>query len=196
MIVLGLTGGIGSGKSTVARVFRELGAPVYYADIEAKKFLEYDGVKQELVKLFGPGVIGADAQVDKAALASIVFTDEKELAKLNALIHPRLEQDFRDWVAKQWGEAYVVKEAAILFEAGFDKNVDRVLTVTAPLEQRISRVMERDGVSRQQVLDRVSKQWTDKQREAKSDYILHNSDDDMMLEQILKIHQELSNSFN
>ncbi len=191
MIILGLTGGIGSGKSTIARIFEELGVPVYYADIEAKKFLDEEPVKNELRKLWGNRVLDAENKVDKAVLASIVFKDEKELAKLNALIHPLLEEDFKQWVQKQNAAPYVVKEAAILFEAGFDKNVDRVLSVTAPVEQRIARVMERDHVNRQQVLDRVSKQWTDEMRAEKSDYIIRNSDTDMVLEQVFKLHEQL-----
>jgi dephospho-CoA kinase len=192
MIILGLTGGIGSGKTTIARIFQELGVPVYYADNEAKKFLAAEPVKKELRKLWGKRILDAGNNVDKAILASIVFKDENELAKLNALIHPLLEDDFKQWVQTQKHVPYVVKEAAILFEAGFDKNVDRVLSVTAPLEQRIARVMERDGVSRQQVLDRVSKQWSDEMRVEKSDYVIRNSDTDMVLEQVFKLHGQLS----
>jgi len=192
MIKLGLTGGIGSGKSTVAKVFQELGTPVYYADDEAKKFLIDTKVVEQLVALFGKSIIDVDGLINKAALAAIVFTDEKELAKLNALIHPLLEQDFSAWAKRHSSEKYIVKEAAILFEAGFDKSVDKILSVSAPLEQRIERVMRRDNVNRQQVLDRISKQWSDEQREAKSDFIIHNADGDMILSQILKIHEQLS----
>jgi len=192
MIKLGLTGGIGSGKSTVARVFFELGAPVYFADIEAKKFLKNKEVIDRLIEYFGKGVVDFEGAVDKAALAAIVFTDEVSLAKLNALIHPLLEIDFQQWLHKNSNAKYIVKEAAILFEAGFDKSVDRVLTISAPMEERIDRVMKRDGVSRQQVLDRISKQWTDREREAKSDYIIYNADNNMILEDILSIHNELN----
>ena len=191
MIKLGLTGGIGSGKSTVAKVFQELGVPVYFADIEAKKFLDEKAVIQKLVQYFGDGIL-EKARINKAALAAIVFTDEVALAKLNALIHPLLEADFRAWLNQNSEVKYIVKEAAILFEAGFDKSVDKVLTISAPIEQRITRVMNRDGVSRKQVMDRVTKQWSDEQREAKSDYVIVNADSNMILEKILEIHKELS----
>jgi dephospho-CoA kinase len=190
MIKLGLTGGIGSGKSTVAKVFQEMGIPVYYADDEAKKFLAYEEVKKRLQVLFGAQVVNALGAIDKPVLASIVFTDEKELAKLNALIHPLLENDFQEWVLKQ-NTSFIVKEAAILFEAGFDKSVDKILTISAPLEQRIARVIKRDGVSRQQVLDRISKQWSDQQREAKSDFVIRNANEDMILAKILDIYSQL-----
>ncbi len=191
MIKLGLTGGIGSGKSTVAKVFESLGVPVYYADDEAKKFLFHNDVKSQLKTLFGDRIINSRGEVDKPILASIVFTDENELTKLNALIHPLLEKDFVTWVESKNDEHYIVKEAAILFEAGFDKSVDKILSVSAPVEQRIQRVIKRDGVNRQQVLDRISKQWTDEQREAKSDFVINNANNQMILEQILHIHQEL-----
>jgi len=190
MIKLGLTGGIGSGKSTVAKVFQEMGIPVYYADDEAKKFLAYEEVKKRLQVLFGAQVVNALGAIDKPVLASIVFTDEKELAKLNALIHPLLENDFQEWVLKQ-NTSFIVKEAAILFEAGFDKSVDKILTISAPIDQRIDRVIKRDGVSRQQVLDRISKQWTDQQREAKSDFVIRNANEDMILAKILDIYSQL-----
>ena len=189
MIKLGLTGGIGSGKSTIARIFQELGIAVYYADVEAKKFLLHENVIQKLRALFGEGIIANNGAVDKVALAAIVFTNENELKKLNALIHPLLEEDFRLWAEKRKSEKYIVKEAAILFEAGFDKSVNQIITVSAPEQQRIERVIKRDGVSQQQVLDRISKQWTDRQREDKSDFVIYNGDNDMILEKVLEIHK-------
>jgi dephospho-CoA kinase len=192
MIKLGLTGGIGSGKSTVAKVFESLGVSVFYADNEAKKFLYHEEVKAKLQALYGSRILDERREVNKPVLASIVFTDEKELAKLNALIHPLLEMEFLKWAESKKDEQYIVKEAAILFEAGFDKSVDKVLSVSAPVDQRIERVIKRDSVNRQQVLDRISKQWTDEQREAKSDFVINNADNQMILEQILQIHKELS----
>ena len=188
MIKLGLTGGIGSGKSTIAQIFQELGAPVYYADIEAKKFLLQESVIEKLIALFGTSIVNENGAIEKAKLAAIVFTNEDELKKLNALIHPMLEFDFLNWVKAYKSEKYIVKEAAILFEAGFDQSVDKILTISTPVEQRIARVIKRDGVARQQVLDRISKQWTDEQREAKSDFVIRNADNDLILENVLEIH--------
>ena len=193
MLKLGLTGGIGSGKSTVARVFESLGAPVYYADIQAKKLYNRQDIKSAVSRLFGEKVFDSRGELDKAALAAVVFADKTQLEKLNSLIHPKLEEDFRQWVKILPAETpYIVKEAAILFEAGFDKNVDKVLSISAPEEERIQRVMKRDKVSRQQVLDRISKQWTDTEREKRADYVIFNGNDRMILNEILRIHNDLS----
>ncbi len=193
MLKLGLTGGIGIGKSTVARVFESLGVPVYYADIQAKKLYNRQDIKSAVSRLFGEKVFDSRGELDKAALAAVVFADKTQLEKLNSLIHPKLEEDFRQWVKILPAETpYIVKEAAILFEAGFDKNVDKVLSISAPEEERIQRVMKRDKVSRQQVLDRISKQWTDTEREKRADYVIFNGNDRMILNEILRIHKDLS----
>ena len=193
MLKLGLTGGIGSGKSTVARVFESLGVPVYYADIQAKKLYNRQDIKNAVRELFGEMVFDSRGELDKAALAAVVFADNTQLEKLNALIHPKLEEDFMQWIESLPAETpYIVKEAAILFEAGFDKNVDKVLSISAAVEERIHRVIKRDKASRQQVLDRIDKQWTDRRREEKSDYVINNGNDRMILSEILKIHKDLS----
>ena len=191
MVKLGLTGGIGSGKSTIAKVFISLGVPVYFADIEAKKFLKDPRVIESLRNIFGAQVVGSKGFIDKAILASIVFKDENELSKLNSLIHPLLKKDFQEWCDQHINHSYVVKEAAILFEAGFDRSVDKVLTISAPQEERIARVMTRDQVNRQMVLDRITKQWTDEEREQYADYTINNKDSAMILDAVLKIHEEL-----
>lgn len=191
MIKLGLTGGIGSGKTTIAKVFQELGAPVYFADDEAKKFLGFQEVKQNLIEIFGSQVVNEQGEVVKPVLAGIVFTNDEELARLNALIHPYLERDFKQWCERNKTAKYIVKEAAILFEAGFDKSVDYILTISANEEERVQRVMIRDGAARKQVIDRLTKQWTDDQRESKSDFIIKNEDQNMILEKVLEIHNQL-----
>ena len=191
MIKLGLTGGIGSGKTTVAKVFKALGVPVFYADDEAKKFLYKKEVKDKLSTLFGSIVIDNYGDINKAELANIVFNDADSLDKLNSLIHPLLMSEFNNWVIDKENEKYpyVIMEAAILFEAGFNSYVDKVLCVSAAEESRISRVMKRDGATKQEVLSRINNQLTDNDRESKSDFIIHNSDSDMIVGEIAKINE-------
>jgi len=195
MIKLGLTGGIGSGKTTVAKVFETIGVPVFYADDEAKKFLLKDRVKQQLIMLFGPKVINESGDVNKAELANIVFNNKESLEQLNALIHPLLMSEFVAWSEKKNAEKYpyVIMEAAILFEANFDANVDKVLCVSAPIETRISRVVNRDKVTKEQVISRMNNQMTDEEREIKSDYIIHNSTNKMIVADIVSLNKSLSN---
>ena len=194
MIKLGITGGIGSGKTTVAKVFETIGVPVFYADDEAKKFLLRDAVKQQLVNLFGSKVINESGDINKTELANIVFNNKESLEELNALIHPLLMNEFVAWSEKKNAEkhSYVIMEAAILFEAGFDVYVDKVLCVSAPIETRISRVVKRDGVSKEQVLSRINNQMTDDERESKSDFIIHNSIGNMIMNEIISLNKKLS----
>jgi len=195
MIKLGLTGGIGSGKTTVAKVFETLGVPVFFADDEAKKFLFSNEVKSQLVELFGSSIINEAGEINKAELASIVFNDKESLKMLNSLIHPLLMQSFNSWVSEKSQEKhqYIVMEAAILFEAGFDSEVDKVLCVSAPIEDRVNRVVGRDGASKQQVYSRLNNQMSDKERELKSDFVIQNSNKDMIVEAVVKIDTELKN---
>jgi len=194
MIKLGITGGIGSGKTTVAKVFETIGVPVFYADDEAKNFLLRDAVKQQLVNLFGSKVINESGDINKTELANIVFNNKESLEELNALIHPLLMNEFVAWSEKKNAEkhSYVIMEAAILFEAGFDVYVDKVLCVSAPIETRISRVVKRDGVSKEQVLSRINNQMTDDERESKSDFIIHNSIGNMIMNEIISLNKKLS----
>ena len=191
MIKLGLTGGIGSGKTTVANVFETLGVPVFYADDEAKKFLYQNEVKQQLVELFGTKVIDDNGEVNKFELANIVFNDADSLKKLNALIHPLLINEFENWAEKKKANnyLYIIMEAAILFEAGFDSYVDKVICVSAPLETRINRVVSRDGATNEQVLSRINNQMSDEERELRSDFIIRNSNSDMIVNEIVSLNK-------
>jgi dephospho-CoA kinase len=186
---VGLTGGIGSGKSVVAMVFRHLGVPVYQADIEAKKLYADRDVIREVVSLFGNTVIGENGLIDRARLASIVFKDSSKLENLNSILHPRVEEHFLKWLVEHKESPYIIHEAAILFESGFDKFFDKIITVTAPLELCILRVMERDGVSAFQVEQRMKKQWGQELKASKSDFVLVNNGKRLLLPQILNIHR-------
>ena len=193
MIKLGLTGGIGSGKTTVAKVFETIGVPVFYADDEAKKFLLKDNVKQQLVKLFGTKVIDDKGDVSKPELANIVFNNADSLKKLNALIHPLLINEFEKWAEKKKADnhPYIIMEAAILFEAGFDSYVDKALCVFAPLETRINRVVCRDGATNEQVLSRINNQMSGEERESKSDFVIRNSNSNMIVNEIVSLDEKL-----
>src|SRR5690349_14484563 len=150
-MVVGITGGIGSGKSIVCAIFRQLGIPVYEADAEAKKLYDKASVIDEVKKAFGKKGVSADGIIDKNKLAELVFSDSKAISKINEIIHPFVKRQFKEWKKQYREKPYVIKEAAILFESGSDKGCDKIITITAPVELRIRRVVERDNRSREQV---------------------------------------------
>ncbi len=184
---LGVTGGIGSGKSTVCRVFNALGIPVFSADEEAKHIMdnEYDlrGALNNVVgfDLFSSG------ELDRIRMASVIFNDNSMLARVNHLVHPRVLDKFDSWCDQQDAD-YTILEAAILFEAGADDRVDKILAVTAPIEERVNRVIERNKMSRDQVLERVKNQMSDEDLLARSDYHIDNSDNSMIIPGVIEIH--------
>ncbi len=191
MIKVGLTGGIGSGKSTAARVFEQLGIPVYNSDERAKELYHSDPIlKKEVVQLLGSEAY-QEGQLNKAWVAERVFEDNELLSKLNALVHPAVGRDFYAWTQRNSNAPYLMKEAAILFESGAYLAMDAVVHVYAPLEIRIARVMKRDGVSRADVLARVDKQWTDEQRREGSQFEIVNDGRSLMVPQILSIHENI-----
>ena len=190
MKVIGLTGGIGSGKSTIARLFAALGIAVYDSDTEAKKLINTSAeIKKRIVEVFGAEAY-AEGVYNRAYIADIVFRNPDKLAVLNSIVHPVLADDFNQWVALQTSP-YVIKEAAILFESGSYKNCDFIITVTAPEALRISRCMSRDGSTEAQVRARMAQQWTDAQRIALSDAVIEN----INLEETEKRVRELNNLF-
>jgi dephospho-CoA kinase len=173
--IIGLTGGIGSGKSTIANYFKSLGVPVYIADDDAKKILFLPQVVQEITIAFGESIL-TDGAPDRAKLANVVFNNPEKLAKLNGIIHPKVAQHFKSWMKENNGKIFVLKEAAILFESGSYKDCDSIILVTAPKEIRIARVMQRDGISREKVLNRIENQWDEDKKAALSNYIINNID--------------------
>jgi len=192
MIRLGLTGGIGSGKSLVAAIFRSLGVPVFEADRAAHQALQQKSTRDQLLQHFGDSVIDASGSVNRKILASIVFTDESKLSILNALIHPRVKSAFDEWCHQHAGEAYVVHEAAILFESGFNKYFDKVVTVYAPRELCIQRVAERDNSDPEAVRQRMSHQWDPELIAGLSDYVLRNDGSMLLLPQVIALHRAIS----
>lgn len=187
--IIGLTGGIGSGKTTIANHFRSLGVPVYIADDEARIIMQSEEVISSINETFG-GTIFEDGILNRARLAEIVFGDPVKLKLLNEIVHPAVKKHFKQWLLDHEKFPLVVYEAAILFESGNYKDFDWIITVSAPLESRIQRVIERDGVTREQVLERIKAQWTDEQRVSKSDFVIENIDPEIAkrkTEEILKI---------
>ena len=192
MLSIGLTGGIGSGKTMVAEYIKSFGIPVYIADDEARKLMDRDRVIQAISTAFGKDVLD-DGTLNRDKLAKIAFNNPEKLQKLNAIVHPEVKKHFDCWVEKHKQFPFVVKEAAILFESGSNKDCDAVITITAPLETRLQRVMERDQTDRESVLKRIQNQWTDEQRIEKSNYVIHNLSVDATKEQINEILKLLKN---
>ncbi len=192
MLRIGLTGGIGSGKSLVAMVFRTLGVPVFEADLEARRLMEEDpALKEDLVKEFGDDIMIA-GKPDRRRLAGIVFPDPQKLAILNGLVHPRVFESYAAWLEARKSHPYILHEAAILFESGAVSLFDAVITVEAEESLRIKRVMERDGVPASLVRERMDQQWTMEQRVERADYVLLNNEKELLLPSILSLHQTLS----
>ena len=190
MIVVGLTGGIGSGKSTIAKAFAALGIAVFNSDEQAKALIATDAqVKERIIAAFGEEAY-QNGEYNRAYIAQIVFNNSEKLAILNGIVHPALAEYFKQW-AKEQTSPYVLKEAAILFESGSYKDCDYIITVTAPEEVRIARVMARDHCTEAQVRARMAQQWSDAQRIALSDAVIENIDLERAKEQVKRINDEL-----
>ena len=190
--IIGLTGGIGSGKTMVANYIKSLGVPVYIADDEAKKIMDTPKVVKNISLAFGEGIL-ENNKVDREKLSKLVFENPEILQKLNAIIHPLVKIHFETWLKDHNNYPLVVKEAAILFESGSYKYCNPIIIVTSPIETRIERVILRDKTSRESILKRVQNQWTDEQKIAKSDYIIHNISIEETKNQVDKILKILKN---
>ncbi len=187
---LGVTGGIGSGKTTVCRVFRVLGVPVFMADDVAREVMNNNiPVREKLNAVAGQDLF-AEGYLDRKMLAQLIFNDHTLLEKVNGLVHPLVFSEFEKWSSIS-DKPYVIMEAAILFESNADKIVDRVVSITAPIEERIARVMGRSELSRSQVLERVNNQLEDEERNQRSYYVINNSDNELIIPEILKIHEDM-----
>ena len=190
--IIGLTGGIGSGKTTLVNYMESLGIPVFIADEEAKKAMQSPHVLEEVKTSFGNSIF-ENGQLNRQQLASIVFSNPDKLKELNSIIHPEVKRLFAIWLNQHKTVPFVVYEAAILFESGSYQNCDYIITVTAPLEDRITRVMQRDNCSREQVLQRINAQWTDEERAAKSNIVIDNTTAQSAKNEIDKILKILKN---
>ncbi len=190
-ISVGITGGIGSGKSTVCKIFRLLGVPVFEADVAARSLMNSDaGIRKGLVELFGDQIYHPDNVLNRGMLAGIIFNDNALLEKVNQLVHPVVRNEFLNWKQEQETD-YIIHEAAILFESGFYKMMDFNILVSAPVEMRIERVTGRDHVQREMVLSRMKKQWIDEEKLKLADFELVNDNKNLLIPQILEIDHKL-----
>lgn len=191
MLRVGITGGIGSGKTTVCKIFETLGIPIYYADDRAKYLMEHDPTLIQAIKnTFGSGAYNGET-LNRPYLAEKVFHNKTELAKLNALVHPAVAFDAEQWANVQHGVPYTLKEAALLFEAGSYKQLDKLIVVTAPEEVRTERVMLRDNVTAEAVKARMANQWPESDKVALADFIINNDGQHSLIDQVLNVHKAL-----
>ena len=189
--VIGITGGIGSGKSTVCKVFKLLGVPLFEADVVAAKLINSKTeIRNELVQLFGNEIYSNHNKLNRKKLAEIIFNNDVLLEKVNNIVHPAVRFEFMNWL-KQQKTPYVIHEAAILFESGFYKMMDFTILVSAPEEMRIKRVMFRDGISSEQVFARMAKQWTDAEKRKFATLELENDNKNLLVPQIIEIDKKL-----
>ena len=190
MLKIGITGGIGSGKTTAAKVFEVLGIPVYYADDAAKQLMNKDeNLKEKITKQFGNQVY-TDGKLNRTYLSEIVFNNPEKLALLNALVHPATLKDAERWMQKQL-TPYAIKEAALIFESGAQQHLDYVIGVTAPAPLRIHRTMQRDAITRDEVIARMDKQMDDTIKMKLCNFVIKNDEQEMMLPQIIELHEKL-----
>lgn len=192
MILVGLTGGIGSGKTTVAKQFEALGVPIYIADEEAKKLMNRSKViKRKLIELFGAQAY-LNNELNRPYIAEIIFNDKTYLQKMNAIVHPRVAAHFKKWQLKQH-VPYIIKEVAILFENSGHTQCDYVITVTAPMEVRMTRLLKRDDTTQDKVKAIMKNQWSDSEKIKLSDYVISNEALESTTKQVHEIHKKIIN---
>ncbi|RUA10002.1 MAG: dephospho-CoA kinase [Flavobacteriia bacterium] len=190
MKIIGLTGGIGSGKTTIAKMFEEQGIPVYYADDEAKKLMNTSSeIRKKLISAFGENSF-LEGELNRAYLAEQVFNDPEKLKIINAIVHPEVDKHFKNWISQQ-GSEIVIQENAILFESGKKDLFDVIITVTAPKELRIKRVVQRDQITAERVNDRINNQMEEEEKIKKSDFVIENIDLEESKKQVLQILQDI-----
>lgn len=188
---IALTGNIGSGKTIISEIFSKLGIPVYNADENARRILFSEQVRSTLIDTFGKDIMDESGLLDRNKIADIVFKSPLLLKQLNLIVHPLVMDDFFKWCNDQPNAGIVILESAIIFENGLEIYLDKVILVTAPEELRISRVMKRDGVDRQKVLDRIKNQMPEKQKASKADFIIKNGEKELVIPQVLKVYSKL-----
>ena len=195
MLKIGLTGGIGSGKSTVAKIFETLGIPVYYADTEAKRLMNSSETLKKVIRQnFGEATYEND-QLNRKYLGGIVFNNPEKLELLNALIHPVTINDAEQWMQQQ-SAPYSIKEAALLFESGAAENLDFIVGVYAPQALRIKRVMKRDGLTADEIMKRINRQVNEEMKMKLCDFVITNNEQELLVPQVLKLHQHFSGLSN
>jgi len=195
ILKLGVTGGIGSGKTTVCKVFSVLGIPVFSADEEAKRLQDSDMEIQKKINGAAGKNLYSSGYLDRQELARLIFSDRDLLKKVNGIIHPAVFGNFNDWVLKQEAP-YVIMEAAILFESGAAGMMDRIVTVVTPVEERIERLLRGNKFTREQIAERINNQIDDRSRISQSDFVIFNSENDMVIPAVLGIHNQMLRLYN
>lgn len=190
-IQIGITGGIGSGKSLVCRIFHVLGVPVYDADSQAKKLMTTDGILiDEIKKEFGSLSYDEGGTLNRALISKAIFNEPEKLTKLNSLVHPRVAEDYNRWISEQSGANYCLKEAALMFESESYRLLDKIIVVTAPDEQRIKRVMQRDPQrSRADVENIIKNQMAQEEKNKRADFVIKNDESELIVPHVLKLHE-------
>lgn len=191
--IIGLTGGIGAGKTIVAKVFSILGIPIYFADKEAKNLYFHDEIRSKVINLLGPEAY-TDQNLNKTYISNLIFNNPEILQSLNHIIHPAVREHFNAWAQLQ-SSPYVIQESAIIFETGISDRFDYTILVTAPQITRINRVMSRDGISQQQVLARINNQMPESENINKADFIIDNDNSTDLFPQVIDIHQKLYQAY-
>jgi dephospho-CoA kinase len=192
MLKIGITGGIGVGKSIVCRMFQVLGIPVYDADTRAKWVMQYDlALKQELQEAFGEDTYTTEGQLNRAYLASVVFNNQERLSLLNALVHPHVGTDFEKWAAAYPNAPYLIKEAALMFESESWRQMDEIIVVSAPLEIRLERLLKRDAHRTEADIKAIiAKQLSEEDKIARANHVIYNDDKQLLIPQVLTLHQQ------
>lgn len=190
LLKIGITGCIGSGKSTVSKIFAQLGVPVYDADSRAKELMVTSSeIIEGIKKLFGEESYHSDGTLNRKQISSIAFQNKNLLKKLNGLVHPAVLTDFDQW-CKQQNSAYIIKEAALMFESDSHTQVDKIIVITAPENLRISRTMQRDQIAEVEVLNRMKNQWSEDDKLRRADFEIKNNEVELLIPQVLKLHGE------
>ncbi|RDV13797.1 dephospho-CoA kinase [Pontibacter diazotrophicus] len=193
MLKIGITGGIGTGKTVVSRVFALLSVPVYDSDARAKWVMQHDEVlRQELITAYGAEAFTAEGELNRSYLASVVFNNPERLEQLNTLVHPHVRHDFAKWAALHADKPYVLKEAALMYESEAWKQMDQIITVFAPMETRIKRLLHRDTHrTEEDIRNIISKQLSEEERMSRAEHIIYNDDQQLIIPQVLKLHEQL-----
>jgi dephospho-CoA kinase len=191
MLKIGITGGIGTGKSTVCRIFEILGIPVFYADDESKKIIASDpAVIAAIKKALGDDLYTENIP-DRKKIATLVFNDREKLAALNAITHPALFRKFKNWIHEHTQAPYVIHEAALIFESGADAHLDKIIVVTSPVPLRMQRLTARDNVSEETITARMTNQWPEEEKIKRANFIIENNDETLLIPQVIEIHKLL-----
>jgi len=193
---IGITGGIGTGKSLICKIFETLGVSVYDADSRAKYVMTTDRILiSQIKKEFGDLSFGNDGSLNRKYLSETVFSDPEKLSVLNGLVHPRVRLDWANWIEEHKHEPYLLREAALLYEAGASELVDKVIVVTAPEPMRIARVLRRDAHrTAEQIKEIMQRQWPEEEKIKRADFVIHNDERELVVPQVIKLHHLFSGS--